>query len=227
VIHYHGTPITPRALLLGMAGEHFCVSFGEPRDAEVCVEIGQSVLWDNGAFSAHTRGLRIDWRDYYRWLEPRLAAPHWAVIPDVIGGGEAENDALLAEWPYPAARSAPVWHLHESLGRLERLSDEWPIICFGSSAQFWDVGSALWERRVDEAWEVLARRRFWPWVHMLRGLSVAGGGRWPFASADSANVARNHKDTGRCPLCMAREIDRRQSPLRWHGPAREQTAFDL
>ena len=27
MIHYHGTPLTPRAQLLTMAGEHFCVSY--------------------------------------------------------------------------------------------------------------------------------------------------------------------------------------------------------
>ena len=56
MIHFHGTPITPRAQLLRLAGKHFCVSFAEPRDADTCLAIGQSVLWDNGAFSIYTRG---------------------------------------------------------------------------------------------------------------------------------------------------------------------------
>ena len=61
-IHYHGTPITPAAQLARMAGEHFCVSFYRPDNADVCEVIGQSVLWDNGAFSAYTKGVELDER---------------------------------------------------------------------------------------------------------------------------------------------------------------------
>ena len=51
MIHYHGTPLTPREQLYKMAGKHFCVSFYNPQDAKVCMQIGQSIMWDNGAFS--------------------------------------------------------------------------------------------------------------------------------------------------------------------------------
>ncbi len=44
------------------------------------------------------------------------------MIPDVIGSTEKENDDLLAEWPH-GERGVPVWHLNESIGRLERLAD--------------------------------------------------------------------------------------------------------
>lgn len=60
-LHYHGTPITPRSQLLKMSGRNFCVSFVEPRDLGVCLDIGQSVMLDNGAFSAFTRGVKPDW----------------------------------------------------------------------------------------------------------------------------------------------------------------------
>ena len=43
-----------------MAGKHFCVPFSDPRDAEVCLDIGQSVMWDNGAFTAFTQGKKFD-----------------------------------------------------------------------------------------------------------------------------------------------------------------------
>lgn len=59
-IAYHGTPITPAAQLARMYGEHFCVSFAHPDNAGVCEAIGASVLWDNGAFSAYTKGTQID-----------------------------------------------------------------------------------------------------------------------------------------------------------------------
>ena len=51
---------------------------------------------------------------------------------------------------------------------------------------------------------------------MLRGLAQAGK-RWPFASADSVNVARNYKDSSADPEKMARRIDGVQCPLHWNA----------
>ena len=42
-----------------MAGKHFCVSYAK-RDGDVGLEIGQSVMWDNGAFTAFTKGKPLD-----------------------------------------------------------------------------------------------------------------------------------------------------------------------
>ena len=51
----------------------------------------------------------------------------------------------------------------------------------------------------------------------MRGLSLAGD-QWPFASADSTNVARNFKNKQQqcCPERMARRIDSIQCPLNWN-----------
>jgi hypothetical protein len=213
-IHYHGTPLTPRDQLWLMAGKNFCVSFANPSDADVCLRIGQSVMWDNGAFSLHTRGKPVDWAAYYRWLEPRLGHPHWAVIPDVIDGDVEANAELVRQWPFRREVAAPVWHLAEPLDVLLGLAQDFGRVCFGSSGAYWQVGSDAWSRRTDEAFNELARRGPLPWVHMLRGMAVAGK-RWPFASVDSVNVARNFKDTDSCPEAMARVIDAVQCPIRW------------
>lgn len=61
MIHYHGTPLTPRAELMKMAGKNFCVSFAAPQDGDWCLAHGQSVLWDSGAFTAYTQGRSPDW----------------------------------------------------------------------------------------------------------------------------------------------------------------------
>ena len=216
MIHYHGTPLTPRSALYTMAGKNFCVSFANPEDANVCLQIGQSVLWDNGAYSLFTRGQDVDWGKYYKWLEGKLGHPHWAVIPDVIDGGERENNKLISEWPHPYDLSAPVWHLDESISRLLRLTQSFRRVCFGSSGRYWQIGTVEWERRMDDAFNALAKEGHLPWVHMLRGLGL-GGKRWPFASADSANVARNYKDGFVLPEFMAREIDAMQTPVKWVG----------
>lgn len=213
-IHYHGTPLTPRDQLWLMAGKNFCVSYANPADADVCMRIGQSVMWDNGAFSLYTKGKAVDWAGYYRWLEARLGHPHWAVIPDVIDGDVDANAELVRQWPFRPELSAPVWHMGEPIDVLLGFADAFPRVCFGSSGAFWQVGSELWCRRADEAFNKLARRGPLPWVHMLRGMAVAGK-RWPFASVDSVNVARNYKDTASCPEAMARVIDAVQCPIKW------------
>lgn len=193
MIHYHGTPITPRSELHRLAGRHFCISFAEPRDIDWCLQHGSSVMMDNGAFTAWTQKRHVDWADYYEWLAPRLAPPHWAVLPDVIAGDENANDELLKTNPYQKELVAPVWHLHESLDRLENLVKEWPKVCFGSSGNYATIGNTNWNNRIDAAWETIYKTGTKPWVHMLRAMSAASKGSWPFASADSTNIARNFK----------------------------------
>ncbi len=225
MIHYHGTPLTPRSELQKMAGKHFCVSYARPDDADWCLANGQSVMWDNGAFTAFRLGKEFDPKAFAEWVAPRLGHPHWAVIPDVIDGTEGQQRERIAAWPHARELSAPVWHMGLSMDWLCELAENWPRLCFGSSGSYWQVGSASWERRADEAWNALERRGLRPWVHMLRGLDLAGD-RWPFASADSVNVARNFKNRPVCPERMARNIDGRQCPVKWAVRQEQAGLFD-
>jgi hypothetical protein len=172
-------------------------------------------MLDNGAFSVWRRGRAADWAKYYRWAEPWLSFPTtWAIIPDVIDGGEARQDALIAEWPF-GDRGAPVWHMDEPIPRLLSLADSWPKVCVGSTAEFAVVMSPSWERRIDECWNALsARHRFLPAVHMLRGMACSGK-RWPFASVDSTDIARNHNRQNNSPKAMAERWDSMQAPGAW------------
>jgi hypothetical protein len=213
-----------------LTGRHFCVSYARPDDIEVCHRIGQSVMLDNGAFSfwrermegrapslkAHATG-NGDWSGYYDWAEEWLDHPTtWAVIPDVIDGSEEENDRLLVSWfQRRLLKGSPVWHLHESLDRLRRLASGYERVCFGSSAAYRTVGSVAWHRRVSEAFDAIADERGRvPWVHMLRGMSLAGG-PYPFASADSTDVARNHNRQQNTARAMADRWDAMQTPALW------------
>lgn len=215
VIHYHGTPITPRKALLEMSGRHFCVSFADPRDLEDCLRIGQSVMLDNGAFTAFTRGKPMDMAGFLAWCEEHLAHPHWAVVPDVIDGTVEQQREGIKQWPFPAELSAPVWHLGLDIDWLLELADNWPRICFGSSGQYWEIGSQAWCARMDEAFDALASRRtYLPWIHGMRMLSQSDG-PWPLASADSTNVARNYKRNNEHPDLMAGRIDALQPAQRW------------
>lgn len=216
MVKYHGTPITPRTVLHELAGRNFCVSYAAPGDVEWCDEHAQSMMLDNGAFSFWRTGRATDWPGYYSWAERWLERiTTWAVIPDVIDGTEEENDALIAEWPY-GERGAPVWHMNETLGRLLRLCDIWPLVCIGSSGEYAQVGSQSWRRRMDEVFDLRPNDRF----HMLRGLAFVDG-PYPFFSADSTNIARNHagNNTRRTPRKSARrmadDIDGRNPARAW------------
>lgn len=214
-MHYHGTPITPMSALYQLAGRHFCVSFAAPADVARCHQIGQSVMLDNGAFSLWRAGKKTDWPGYYAWADKWLDHPTtWAVIPDVIGGADEDNDDLIRQWPH-GEKGAPVWHMHSPIDRLLRLVAEHPRVCIGSSAQYEIVLSERWERRMDNAFNALARRNArLPWLHMLRGMACSGM-RWPFASVDSTDIARNHNRPQNTPRAMADRWDSIQSPGRW------------
>ena len=227
MIHYHGTPITPREKMLAeLQGRCFCVRYGEHRDDAICHEIGQSVLLDNGAFSFWTKNKPTDWPGFVAWAKPWLEhRTTWAVMPDVIDGDEEANE-LLSAWLFNYdrevwSRCAPVWHLHEGLDRLKHLCASHDRVCLGSSGQFSDPASDRWRRRMDQAMNAVCGNGPAPtWLHMLRAMDQAVGGHYPFASADSTNLARNHAGSaGRPPQslrAMADRIDSRQTPARWH-----------
>ncbi len=215
-IHYHGTPITPHDVLYSLAGRNFCVSHAHPAQVEIVHRIGQSILLDNGAFSAWKRGYVPDWKSYYAWCDRWLQFPTtYAIIPDVVDGGSQLQDALLKEWPY-GDRGLPVWHMDEPLDRLLRLIDEWPKVCIGSTGDYAQVCSDAWHERMTEIWNGVEQRnpRRTPWLHMLRGMQL-GNSIYPFASLDSTNIAQNHHLTTNSAPEMADRIDAMQCPGSW------------
>lgn len=227
-ISYHGTPITPVSVLVErMAGAHFCVSHAAPHQVRLCHGLGQGVMLDNGAFSAWKRGHRTDWAAYYRWADEWLDCPTtWAVIPDEVEGDEGVQETLLGQWPH-GERGAPVYHMHEPIERLVRLSEAWPRVCIGSSAEYAEVLSPAWQRRMDEAWRELSKRhRRTPNIHMLRGMQLVRH-RWPFASVDSTDIARNHagnvtrETPAKCAAKMRARWDAGQCPPRFIDPGEQ------
>ncbi len=200
MIHYHGLPITPAtAAVRAITNGHAFVSFKHPDQLTIALEVAQSFALDNGAFSAWRSGKPVtDWSEYYEWVSElhRYPAFDFAVIPDVIDGDEDDNDALLDKWPW-AKKSphvgAPVWHLHESLERLDRLVSNWPRICLGSSGDYAQVGTNAWWIRMREAMDVICDKSGRPCtkIHGLRMLDPKIFSKFPFASADSTNIGRN------------------------------------
>lgn len=197
MIHYHGSPITPgSAALRAYEAGHAFISFSTPDQRDLAAEVCQSWAGDNGAFPAWRSGKPIkNWSPFYEWAQECKLYPNcdFVVIPDVIDGSEADNDALLWEFPLPAHFGAPVWHLHESLNRLERLMADYPRICIGSSGEYSRPGSEIWWSRMRRALMVLCNKEGRPLVkmHGLRMLDQRIFTKIPFSSADSTNIARN------------------------------------
>lgn len=202
MIHYHGLPITPAsAAHAAISGGHAFVSFRHPDQIGLALEVCQSFAVDNGAFSAWRAGEPVaDWGGYYEWVAflRRLPSFDWAVIPDLIDGDEGDNDALIAEWPWRDSLrdrgvGVPVWHMHESIERLERLANEWPRVAIGSSGEWATVGNARWWQRMGVAMNAVCDKEGRPVckLHGLRMLNPEVFSRLPLASADSTNVAQN------------------------------------
>lgn len=197
MIHYHGLPITPAtAAHKAIDAGHAFVSFAHSDQLSVAIEVCQSFAIDNGAFSAWRSGNPVkDWTEFYDWALDVKKVPScdFAVIPDVIDGDEQDNDALLKDCPLPTWFGAPVWHMHESLERLDRLANEYVRVCFGSSGEFAVVGTDKWWSRIGQAMRVICDDQGRPKckLHGLRMLDPSVFTKLPFSSADSTNIGRN------------------------------------
>lgn len=195
MIHYHGGPITPESCARrAWQGRHAFVSYAHPAQIELAASVCQSFALDNGAFSLWKAGKATDWDGYYTWCDRWLAHPacDWAVIPDVIGGTEDENDELIEQWPH-GERGVPVWHLNESPERLARLADGWPRVALGSAAE-WDVRHPRkCLQRLAAVWWAVQRPdgSLKTKLHGLRMLAPEITQYVPLASGDSTNVAQN------------------------------------
>lgn len=216
--------------MAAVGGGHAFVSFAHPGQLVTAQSVCQSFAIDNGAFSAWRAGRPIlDWTPYYNWVESAVTPSlDFAVIPDVIDGGEDSNDALVDAWPFPRI-GAPVWHLHESLDRLRRLADMWPRVCLGSSGDYAAIGTSMWWARMCAAISAVSNHDGRPGVrlHGLRMLDARVTTRVPLASADSTNIARNigidsawrgtyqpaTKEAR--AVVMRTRIEGQQSPSRW------------
>lgn len=197
MIPYHGTPVGGKREDVSrfLNGRHCLIPFGRHEDIGTASEVCQSFVIDNGAFSTWRSGKTIeDWSGYYDFVSEWKTHPafDWAIIPDVIDGSEFDNDFLVSEWPHGDS-GVPVWHLHESMQRLEFLMMYHHRIAIGSSGKYSSPGTESWWGRINEAMEVLCDNSGRPKVkiHGLRMLDSDIFTRIPLSSADSTNAVRN------------------------------------
>lgn len=212
------------------------VSFAHPEQMELMLEVCQSIAADNSAYTKWRAGTPVtNWLPFRRWIDEYIGHPalDWFLIPDVIDGDERDNDQLIFEFR-EVKHGVPVWHLHESLTRIDRLIDlGYERIAIGSSGQFATIKSDRWWNRMGEAMQVLCDSHGRPRVklHGLRMLDPDVFSTFPFASADSTNVARNvgldsrWKGTYAPPnkatrgIVLANRIEAYQSPAVWNPHA--------
>lgn len=239
MIHYHVVGYGPLAdTARWIAGRHALVSYLNDQYFDTVFPLVQSFVLDNGAYAAWRSDTPFDYdafvRTCLRWH--RHPAFDWAVVPDVIDGDEAENDAFLRAWP-DEIRGVPVWHMHESLDRLVRLGHEWPYVALGSSGSVSHPGSRAWWLRMTEAMTALCDDEGRPpcRLHGLRMMREDIIERLPLSSADSATAcrsSRHHADNPRCGKAvlgvkshrvraeiLALRLESVQSAERWTSPS--------
>lgn len=253
MIHYHGGPVTPVAAAVALwTRRHAFVSFESHSQVSLAAEVCQSFALDNGAFSLWRSGRgRVDVAAYAAWVREWQQHPgfDFAIIPDVIDGSEFDNDQMLARWTCTErmrCASVPVWHLHESFERLERLvrgvlGGVYNRIALGSSGQWSTPGTPEWWARMDEVRPVVCDENNRPIVklHGLRMLNPTIFSHIPLASADSCNVAMNiGKDTKwsgtyqpmtelQRALVLAERIELHAAASRWSQRAGVQMNLEL
>jgi hypothetical protein len=244
MIHYHGSPLTPESAAASVfSGRHVMVSFAHPEQLPMIAEISQSFALDNGAFSAWRSGNPIkDWMPFRGWLEEWHRHPSfdWFLIPDVIDGDEHQNDELVYEFR-EFDDAVPVWHLHEDATRIHRLIEMgFKRIAIGSSGEYRDIDTKRWWQRMNECMKFFCDSQGRPLVriHGLRMLDPQIFRRFPFASADSTNAARNVGLDSRWKgtyapmskavrgLVLADRIEAYQSAAEWTPIPEQDNLFD-
>lgn len=205
-IHYHGGPMWGN-VDIGEGKVIWCgdvlyrdscalVSYARPEQLRKVASLSKSLVLDNGAFTFYMRGVVADaahWSGYYALVMAWLSRIDWFIIPDVIGGGEEENDELLSRVPLNlVSKGVPVWHSNESLGRLGRLADKYERVAIGLCKEDKPATSKRATKILDNVFNYLFLVN--DYNTKVHGLAMLDGrviGRYPFATADSSFVATN------------------------------------
>lgn len=236
MIHYHGSPLGADSANKHQffSGRHALISYAYQQDLGVCLDVCQSVVLDNGAFTTWKQGKKFDFDSYGTWIEGLSYHPSvdWWLIPDIIDGKESDNKALAKEWLSHRFNDfgVPVYHMHESFEYLSWLMDNFPTIALGSSGEWPTPNAAKWWVRMAEIMDFMCDKNGRPPVklHGLRMLNPKVFQHLPLSSADSVNAAMNSGDTKRYGLyvppsraqranIIADRIEQHQSAPMWAG----------
>ena len=245
MIHYHGTPVggSRQDVVRFLSGRHALIPFGRPDDLAAALDVCQSVVLDNSAFSLwRAGGGDVDVAAYHAWVHTLAGHPalDWCLIPDKIDGTEQDNIELVTTWLRMGSRveSVPVWHMHESLDWLDYLVTKFRTVAIGSSGRWSSPGTADWWDRVGAAMGIACDDSGRPRarLHGLRMLNPEIFTQLPLSSADSTNASVNGgsiKRFGMYPAptagqraeVIASRIEAHQSAALWQKPATQEFLF--
>lgn len=206
MIHYHGTPIGGKSTDAGeiLRGRHGLVSFANQQHLPIVLDVCQSFVLDNGAFTKWKKdGGMVDFDAYAAWVGLYHKHPgfDWCLIPDTIDGVEIINKTLTQRWlvEYGHIKGVPVWHLHESFDYLDYLLSSFDIVALGSSGEWPNPRANKWWDRMEEVMEVCCDSKGRPRakLHGLRMLDPRVFTKLPLSSADSTNAGRNNNQMNR------------------------------
>lgn len=177
-----------------LKGRHALINIEEPWEADIAREVCTGYIVDNGAYIAWRRGTLLGFDDYLSFVDCIKADLnfHWALIPDIIDGSVADNDALLRDWP-DNTPGVPVYHMNEPVGRLEELVHKYPRVAIGSAGEYKLPGSQRWWTRMKILMAVATNPSGYPLtkLHGLRMMAPKIFAKIPFDSVDSSMVGRN------------------------------------
>lgn len=165
--------------------------------------LANALLLDCGAFPFWRAQKRnnnpkpLDFQSVIKWYREMMIYNENTnvIMPDVIEGGEYENDMMLERFPLDLVSIAwPVWHTEESIHRLIRLARKYGKICIGPMGRHSHVTGKAYTERMIEVFNAITRDAYGTKIHALRGLQLAGG-PFPFDQADSTDAGRNHSQT--------------------------------
>lgn len=216
LIKYHGTPVggTKFDALRFLSGRHALVSYIAQTHLPEVLECCESFCLDNGAFTIWKQGGQLDLIGYRNWVDKLSNHPamDFYLIPDVIGGGEEQNDTLLKDW-HKDFTGVPVFHLGENPDRFLRLAGEYGHVALGSTDSWGRNGTEKWWFFMADFLDTVTKDGLFPCkVHGLRMLDPRIFKYVPLHSGDSTNAAVNGH------LCMKKGTH--PAIERWQGNER-------
>lgn len=198
MICFHGTPFSgsPYNILPFFKGRNFLISMQYQSYRHILKQEASRIILDNGAYTIWKKGKgQIDLEKYVSFVQEYDALDNysWCFIPDTIEGTVSQNDAQIEQWLnlYGKYKSVPVWHYHEPLERLLHLSEEFPVVGLGSSAEYSNIGDVKWMGRTREIFNYASENFPKCKLHGLRMLNRRIFTLFPYYSGDSTNVGRN------------------------------------
>lgn len=245
MIHYHGTPVSGSQIDASrfLAGRHALIPFARQDALATALDVCQSIVLDNSAFSLwRAGGGDVDVHAYHAWVESLAGHPalDWCLIPDKIDGTEQDNIELLNTWLRIgcSVEGVPVFHMHETDDWLDHLCSRFRTVAIGSSGQWSSPGTASWWQRMAQIMRVACDEKGRPRcrLHGLRMLDPDIFRRLPMVSADSTNASVNAGSISRFGMypaptsaqradTIAARIESHQSCAVWMGSTEQLGMF--